>query len=108
MRRSRGRPDPKVYGDRRRRGSVRVDETVRRSRTYRALVTLRRWAAGSVTARLGGSERVLRAAVGAVVLASVVSVLGSNLGAAVKFLSFLLAFALVAAVVRPFADPPAE
>lgn len=88
-----------------------IVETVRRSRTYRGVRTVRGWADGSVVVahlRRHGSERLAGAAVLAVLAASVVAVLGSNLGAAVKFLSFVAAFAVVAAVLVSVTDPPTE
>lgn len=83
-------------------------DVVRRSRTYAAVRTLRRWADGSTVVGLAGRPRVLRALAGALVLASVASVLGSNLGAGLKFLSFLLCFVIVAAIARPFVEPSTE
>lgn len=87
---------------------MRVVKVVRRSRTYRSVETVRGWAAGSTLVALLRRERVLYAAVGGLVAASVVAVLGSNLGSALKFLSFLATFAVVAAMVVSVADPPSE
>ncbi|WP_436932513.1 hypothetical protein [Halosimplex halobium] len=88
--------------------SPRDIEPFSESATYRVLRTLRRWAEGSVLlSRLGG-ERALFAALAAVVLLSVVSVFGSNLGAGVKFLSFALVFVSVAALTERYLYPEAE
>jgi hypothetical protein len=80
-------------------------ETVRGSSLYRAVASLRQWARHSVVVSLATDERVQQAVVGAVLLVSVVSVLRSNLNAAVKFLSFVALFAVTAALVWSVADP---
>jgi hypothetical protein len=80
-------------------------ETVRGSALYRAFATLRRWAQHSVVVSLATDERVQQAVVGIVLLVSVVSVLRSNMNAAVKFLSFVALFAVTAALVWSVADP---
>jgi len=80
-------------------------ETVRGSTPYRAVATLRRWSEHSVAVSLATDERVQQAVVGAVLLLSVVSVLRSNMNAAVKFLSFVALFAVTAALVWSVADP---
>jgi len=80
-------------------------EAVRGSTLYRAVVTLRRWSEQSVAVSLATDERVQQAVVGAVLLVSVVSVLRSNMNAAVKFLSFVALFAVTAALVWSVADP---
>ena len=80
-------------------------ETVRGSAPYRAAATLRRWAQHSVVVSLATDERVQQAVVGLVLLVSVVSVLRSDMNAAVKFLSFVALFAVTASLVWSVADP---
>jgi hypothetical protein len=80
-------------------------ETVQGSALYRAIARLRRWADDSVAVSLATDERIQQAFVGLVLLVSVVSVLGSNMNAAVKFLSFVALFAVTAALVWSVADP---
>ncbi|MBP1954376.1 membrane protein implicated in regulation of membrane protease activity [Halarchaeum rubridurum] len=81
---------------------------IRSSTTYRVLRALGRWTANSTVYALCADERVLLGGLAAFVLVSVVSVLASSLGAAVKFLSFLLLAALVALVVQRRLDALAE
>lgn len=78
------------------------------SRTYRAVCTLGRWAEGSAILSALDGERVLFGALGVLVLASVVSVFRSNLGAGVQFLSFALAFVCIAALTQRFVDTGGE
>lgn len=78
------------------------------SRIYGVVRTLRRWTDSSVVLSWLGPTGLLSALVGAFVLASVAFVYQSNLGAGVKFLSFALLFAGVAALVQRLVDPPAE
>jgi hypothetical protein len=80
-------------------------ETVRGSLLYRIGAQLRRWAQHSVAVSLATDERVQQAVVGLVLLVSVVSVLRSDMNAAVKFLSFVALFAVTAALVWSVADP---
>lgn len=86
----------------------RILEAVANSRTYRVAETVRGWAADSVTAALLAKERVQLAGLGLIVVVSVASVLGSNLGAGVKFLSFALLFVGLAWVTARFVDPPGD
>lgn len=79
--------------------------TVRGSTLYRAVAALRRWAEHSVAVSLATDKRVQQAIIGVVLLVSVVSVLRSNMNAAVKFLSFIALFAVTAALVWSVADP---
>jgi hypothetical protein len=76
--------------------------------TNRVLRTLRRWAAGSVLLSRVGRERALLATLLVVVLVSVASVFGSNLGSGVKFLSFALVFVCLAALVERVVDPGSD
>lgn len=87
---------------------MRLAETFRQSVIGRALLTLRRWAGTSTVVAVLASERVLATALAGFVVLSVVSVFASNLGAGVKFLSFLLTFVVVAALTYRVLDPPAE
>jgi hypothetical protein len=80
-------------------------ETVRGSALYRAVATLRRWAADSTAVSLATNERVQQGVVGVVLLVSVASVLRSSMNASVKFLSFVALFAVTAALVWSVADP---
>jgi hypothetical protein len=80
-------------------------ETVQGSILYRMVATLRRWGQHSVVVSLANDERVQQAVVGAMLLVSVVSVLQSDMNAAVKFLSFVALFAVIAALVWSVADP---
>lgn len=80
-------------------------ETVRGSAPYRVVATLRQWARHSVAVSIATDERVQQAVVGTVLLVSVVSVLGSDMDAAVKFLSFVALFTVTAALVWSVADP---
>jgi hypothetical protein len=80
-------------------------ETVRGSLLYRVGATLRTWAQHSVVVSLATDERVQQAVVGLVLLVSVVSVLRSDMNAAVKFLSFVALFSVTAALVWSVADP---
>jgi hypothetical protein len=80
-------------------------ETVRGSLLYRIGAQLRRWAQHSVAVSLATDERVQQAVVGLVLLVSVVSVLRSDMNAAVKFLSFVALFAVTTALVWSVADP---
>jgi hypothetical protein len=80
-------------------------ETVQGSILYRTVATLRRWAQHSLVVSLANDERVQQAVVGAMLLVSVVSVLRSDMNAAVKFLSFVALFAVIAALVWSVADP---
>lgn len=78
---------------------------VRGSAPYRVIATLRRWAQHSVAVSLATNERIQQAVVGTVLLVSVVSVLESNMDAAVKFLSFVALFTVTAALIWSVADP---
>jgi len=87
---------------------VRLDDALRESRAYRALRTLRRWADDSVVCSAVVDERVLKGLVAVFVVGSVLSVLASNLGAGVKFLSFLLVFAVLGGATARRLDPGGE
>jgi hypothetical protein len=79
---------------------MRIVRALRDSRLYRGLCTLQRWAEHSVVVATLGDERVLKALVAVFVVGSVLSVLASNLGAGLKFLSFLLVFAVLGSATK--------
>jgi len=87
---------------------VRLDDALRESRAYCALRTLRRWADDSVVCSAVVDERVLKGLVAVFVVGSVLSVLASNLGAGVKFLSFLLVFAVLGGATARRLGPGGE
>ncbi len=72
---------------------------------YAGLSRFREWAAHSTTAELLTEERALALALGAILAVSLVRVLTSTMDAPVKFLSFALLFAAVAALTWRYADP---
>lgn len=78
------------------------------SRIHRALRRAQRWTKDRLSLTRARRERVLKAAVGVLVGVSVVSVLGSNLGSGIKFLSFLVLFTVIAAIVVTVVDPPTD
>ena len=78
---------------------------VREMSVRQTATALRRWARDSTLVTLLTDERLQQAVVGLVLLISTVSVLGSRMNAAVKFLSFVALFAVVAALVWSVADP---
>lgn len=78
------------------------------SRAYAAIRMLYRRAANGRLLSLLGTERVLLGILAAFVLASVVSVFRSNLGAGIQFLSFALLFVCLAVLIERFVEPPTE
>ncbi len=78
------------------------------SKTYAVVRTLYGWTASSRVLSLLDDERVLFGCLAGFVLASVVAVFRSNLGAGVKFLSFALLFVALAVPIHRLVDPPTE
>ena len=83
----------------------RIESAVENSTILGMFSTLRRWARHSIASRLLSDERVLQGVLGVVLLVSIVSVLGSSMAAATKFLSFALLFVLIAALTWWLTDP---
>lgn len=84
---------------------MKLIEVVRGSRLHRIGAILKSWGEASVTVRLLLNERVQQLLVTAALLVSVLSVLSSDLNAAVKFLSFVALFVVVAVPCWSLAAP---
>lgn len=78
------------------------------SKAYAVIRTLYRWMANSTVLSVLDNERVLFGVLAVFVLASVVSVFRSNLGAGIEFLSFALLFVCLAVLIDRFIEPPTE
>jgi hypothetical protein len=87
---------------------MRITDVLSRSDARRAAKTVHRRATNSSVVAMLGREDVIKGLVGAVVLFSVVSVLGSNLGAAIKFSSFLVLFTVISAIGYAVVELPKE
>lgn len=84
---------------------MKLTESVRGSRLYRVGATLKSWGKASVTVTLLTNERFQQLLVATALVVSVVLVLSSDLNAAIKFLSFVTLFVVVAVPLWSLAAP---
>ena len=85
-----------------------LGQVVSGSKLYAIFFTLHRWFSNSTTQTILTHERALETFGGLLVLFSAVRVLVSDFNSSVKFLSFVLLFAIVAGVMWFSIDPPQE
>lgn len=81
---------------------------IRASVLYEVTQTLRRWGNHSALAGIVADKRVQQSLIGLLLLISIINVLQTRMNAAMKFLSFLLLFVLVAVLTRSLSKPPSE